>query len=108
MGEATNVRREPDTRDFKLRLAVPDGRTGHKPVTIFNGKYNGVWRGEIAEGVSAEVTRVGGQLVLTLRRGDKSAAFGPVTVQVSPFEACYFVEKGWLAGGSPGMVFLTY
>jgi len=27
---------------------------------------------------------------------------------VSPFEACYFVEKEWLAAGLPGMVYLTY
>jgi hypothetical protein len=34
--------------------------------------------------------------------------FSPVTVNASPFEACYFVEKGWLAAGLPGMVYLTY
>lgn len=102
-----NVRREPTASDYKLRLSVPDGRHGHHPVTLFNRNYVGTWRGEIGGGVSAEVTRVSGQWQLVLRRGDQSAAFAPVTVNVSPFEACFFVEHGWFAGGAE-MAFLTY
>jgi hypothetical protein len=107
MNSTANTRQEPTARDFKLRLSVPGGPNGHRPVTLFNGKYNGLWRGEIAEGVTAEVTRVGGHWQLIISRGGKSAAHGPVTTQLSPFEVCYFVDTGWLPGG-PAMVFLTY
>ena len=107
MNGTANVRQEPTARDYKLRLTVPDGGNRQRPVTLFNRGYVGTWKSEIAPGVTAEVKRVGGRLVLTLRRGETSAGFVPVTVNVSPFEATYFVDGGWLPGG-PAMVFLTY
>ena len=91
--------REPSAKAFKLVLHVPSGRT-HRPVTLFNGKFNGRWSGEIGDGLSALVTLdAERRWSLTINRGRESLTFYPVTAS-RPWELCFWLPGGWVSPGT--------
>ena len=73
---------------------------------LFDAKHDGRWAGEIAEKLTALVTRdAEGQWLLTLRRGRESCTFYPVTETRKPWELCYWLPAGWF--GPTCEVFVT-